>query len=370
MKKFKHTKTGKIVSCTDISLYQDEDGNYIPNWIIENGKDWEEIKEVEYEILTLINKNGHTLASYDKAEVGTYNKPMCQIYKSREYFVKCFLNATVLSAKSPEWKIYAVKRLSDNEIFTLGDIIQTNIGLFILKSMSLIDNKIVSKVHTFTIFLDSLKKDKTEKEWEITAYKDINKNRIFKRNESNEFVYNASKCRICMTEGLFKDGKNYEIYSVKRLIDGVNFKIGDKYNFGGSMGKNLAITAFKVVDNNLRFNDEQNNEWNIKGIDKVEKLFTTEDGKDIYKGDKYYWLSQVTYNSFAQPFEIIEVQSAKDQDDKEFDKKYKVLNFSNKELAQNYIDLHKPKYSLNDVINKLHHEYRSAPLEVILRIFK
>lgn len=73
-------------------------------------------KEVDngFEVLTLRDKNTHSLASYDKGEVGIYSYPLKHPYLTRESFVKSFL-------QYDQWEIYSVKRSSDGEIFTVGD---------------------------------------------------------------------------------------------------------------------------------------------------------------------------------------------------------------------------------------------------------
>ena len=77
MKKYKHKQSGDI-AVKDASMYRllsQGKNSYVPDFIIENTNDWEEIIEKDYEILCYYNQN----------------------------------------------QIKSVKRLSDNKIFTIGD---------------------------------------------------------------------------------------------------------------------------------------------------------------------------------------------------------------------------------------------------------
>jgi len=78
---------------------------------LSDGKDWE--------IVTLKNKKFQSLASYDKAEIGTYPEPLKNIYETREHWISCFLN-------NKEWVIYSVKRISDNVVFSVGDVVNVS----------------------------------------------------------------------------------------------------------------------------------------------------------------------------------------------------------------------------------------------------
>jgi hypothetical protein len=109
-RRFKHKKTGKILSKETGSFYwyfaPDELGTtFIHEDFIEGTNDWEEIIEREYEILmyTLdgikIRNDGSRDKSWDK---------ICSYYSD-----------------GIKKEIYSVKRLSDGEVFTIGDKINT-----------------------------------------------------------------------------------------------------------------------------------------------------------------------------------------------------------------------------------------------------
>lgn len=72
-----------------------------------------------------------------------------------------------------------------------------------------------------------------------------------------------------------------------------------------------------------------------------EPLFTTEDGVDIYEGDEY-WVIFIYY----EPKRLIGVSTIK------YTKEGK-KRFSTKEKAQEYLDLNKPQYSKQDIMDAI-----------------
>lgn len=115
MKRFKHKQTGHIATETHseknykVSYPQ----NYtIPKWIVENSNDWEEVKEENYEILSFRSTTKDPLI-VNKNEIGSFGR--C-VPLNRLLFGIC-------SVEDGTWEIYSVKRLSDGEIFTIGDSI-------------------------------------------------------------------------------------------------------------------------------------------------------------------------------------------------------------------------------------------------------
>lgn len=142
----------------------------------------------------------------------------------------------------------------------------------------------------------------------------------------------------------------YTIYSVKRLSDGVEFKIGNKTdrinNFtSGDSGK---IHKFYIEDNNLKIGIE--NFGSIIGIDNIQHakqpLFKTEDDVDIYEGDNYY---TVFFNNkdYSTPWTILGKHKAVKRD-LAWSKTCKF--FYTKEKAKEYIIMNKPCLSLQDLL--------------------
>jgi len=120
MKKFKHKKTGDIaelISNSGYKLAQSTVG-LIPLEYIENSSDWEEIVEniKNYQILSF---------SYPKAwdaDLATLHDD--GLYKRNKSSWRWDLNSLLnvgTSVKSGDIKIHSVKRLNDDEVFTIGD---------------------------------------------------------------------------------------------------------------------------------------------------------------------------------------------------------------------------------------------------------
>lgn len=145
----------------------------------------------------------------------------------------------------------------------------------------------------------------------------------------------------------------YEIYSVKRLSDGEIFTIGDNVIFNAKSGSILKgpIIQFRIDTKFGIIVDYRDNSkgvgqhWNyLNNAEKSKQpLFTTEDGVDIFEGD---WYEYVHKHSWSR-------SCAKANKDFYEQDKYSnnSLYFSTTEKAQEYIDLHKPKYSINDLNN-------------------
>lgn len=144
-----------------------------------------------------------------------------------------------------------------------------------------------------------------------------------------------------------KEDSSWDIYSVKRLSDGVVFSLGDKVVHKGNVTHpNGEITKLHIVGNSMfvTTNKRVNGfDTDINLIVKQRKsIFTTEDGVDIYKGDEYTavnkdltmtvgWVA-CTKESFGQHG---------------FGKKF----FSTREAAEQYILFNKKQLSLNDVFS-------------------
>lgn len=85
----------------------------------------------------------------------------------------------------------------------------------------------------------------------------------------------------------------------------------------------------------------------------VEKqpLFTTEDGIDVFEGDYWYIVYIDGYDGSRSLFEVFYSNDGSgiplNLD------RIGIKRFSNREKAQEYIDNHKSKYSLNDVLDIL-----------------
>ena len=116
MRKFKHIPTGKeyrvdVEGIRIIPIHRTPEVGHFPIWITVNSKDWEEIKEKEWEVLSF---KGNLSGSLYHIKNGVLCYPL---YKESETKVTI---DKALSEKSA-YSIYSVKRLSDGEVFTVGD---------------------------------------------------------------------------------------------------------------------------------------------------------------------------------------------------------------------------------------------------------
>lgn len=134
---------------------------------------------------------------------------------------------------------------------------------------------------------------------------------------------------------------NAKIFSVKRLSDGAVFNIGDEISTG-HFTKNAKINRIAITTINYQLQgiwvSYKGGSCALSGITKVNKtpLFTTEDGIEIFKGDKF---SVVQLSTFHQ------INNCS----------YPLTNaidwkcFSTKEEAKEYIIFNKSILSLNDI---------------------
>jgi hypothetical protein len=123
------------------------------------------------------------------------------------------------------------------------------------------------------------------------------------------------------------------IHSIKRLSDGEIFTVGDIDNFGKITG--FVIRENKIVSQYYRIGDWQ---W-LSSIQHIKKpLFTTEDGVDIFEGDKYFQIG-IKFNN-------IECEA---YDENNFAES--LIIFSTKEKAEEYILMNKPCLSIEEVMN-------------------
>ena len=134
----------------------------------------------------------------------------------------------------------------------------------------------------------------------------------------------------------------WEIHSVKRLSDGEIFTVGDKIEYikDNIFSDGCKITHFTIEDNQIYINSHNAVKTNYnRHFSNVKKykpvLFTTEDGVDIYEGDRYYTVRNRDF-SIAYDGNGFKAQGK---------------HFSTQEAAQEYILMNKPCLSINDVNN-------------------
>jgi len=172
-----------------------------------------------------------------------------------------------------------------------------------------------------------------------------------------EFQILAAKTSVKVS--LTVENTSTEIYKVLRLSDNETFSIGDKCNLSNGNGNRNPILRFEVRNENWGLEKYRNKdrivvfletmhktEWGPIELDSLvrskEPLFVTEDKIEIFEGDKYlevvligsrYNIREMLANSTSNP--------CKDY----------CITFSAGKTAKDWIDLNKPKYSLQDIFN-------------------
>ena len=140
----------------------------------------------------------------------------------------------------------------------------------------------------------------------------------------------------------------YDIHSVKRLSDGKVFNIGD--NATTALNNYGPITAFEINCNRMyiRTNGSSKGTFscNIKDLKVFKKLFTTEDGVDIFEGDLYHAVTKknnkmlINLNAEKEAPNFPPIWSMKD-----------FICFSYRKKAQEYIDNHEILFSTADGVD-------------------
>ena len=176
-------------------------------------------------------------------------------------------------------EILSVKRLSDGEVFTVGDKVEGGIilGIHIDKFYTggLAFSLCTSKVES----LCSIEKV-IEKDYEIVSY-------VAKDNPNNI----TTKRR-----GAHLHEEYWKIHSIKRLSDGEVFTVGDKIT-GYSYEDARSIQTIKLCRYIGRIKLEQ-----YKGFTELhsatkakQPIFLTHDGKDIFEGDTIWYVNKENF---------------------------------------------------------------------------
>lgn len=136
----------------------------------------------------------------------------------------------------------------------------------------------------------------------------------------------------------------YYIKSVKRLTDGEIFTIGDMCNPASTCfnyNKRPITKIWFTDDGSLRISSD-NYTLGINGIEHSDvPILTTEDGVDIYNGDKYYYVPE-------NERRVDTVTANKRFELSEYGKR-----FSSKKAAENYIFNSEKRFSLDDLIDAI-----------------
>lgn len=182
----------------------------------------------------------------------------------------------------------------------------------------------------------------TKKDWEITAY-------IWK--ETKQILQGACLQKALKVGGHIHEG--YSIYRVKRLSDGVEFQIGDMWVEPDEPfiidQINIVFGDVLMTGHSVKCKFNYRNKPLTNAV-KAEKLWTTEDGVDMYDEDKVWSVD----TSFSDPYEQLVEKKYIIRHGRPFSHFYKDDKyFSNKKAAEEYILMNKPYFSIIDIENVL-----------------
>ena len=206
-----------------------------------------------------------------------------------------------------------------------------------------------------------------EKDYEILSYIHNGSKHIWKKDPKFEtyFYINQGLNPCTRLEDILKYPKIYLIHSVKRK-DGEIFTIGDKVF---SEYVNYTINKICIVNDKCMVSAlyDINNpngsrlHYNLNNLKKHKQpLFTTEDGVDIFEGDKYFICTASLSNCINNEGIV----------SKFFKPNPNYKYFSTKEKAEEYILMNKPCLSLKeiyDLTDKNSGLYNESDLEKLVK---
>ena len=187
-------------------------------------------------------------------------------------------------------------------------------------------------------------------DWEEVVKKDY---QVIQIKTPSDTIISYNEYGVCTSrdDGAFpSDTRDFDlekdknkIYSVKRISDGEVFTVGDyfiSHRKRKEKIKKIAICDITPIEGQIKLIFENGNTL-LKNAEPLIKLFTTNDGVDIFEGDVIYKLMK---GSFCLTSEKYENQENNDY----------CFYFSTKEAAEEYILMNKPiNTSLNEIKNKI-----------------
>ena len=239
-------------------------------------------------------------------------------------------------------KIHSVKRLSDGEVFTVGDRI--NIGeehQICIRTISMIN---ISSDGTLVI------------DHEHGGLNNYKIGGIFYRIKQApldyEIISYANKTNLNCITTKRRGGERHEefwnIRVVKRLSDGEVFKVGDvikTYQYGHNhLIESITIhNRIDSIKHGIWINYDGGAQHFSNTIKVKDKLLTTEDGVDIYVGDETWTLHKNSWHLSPKTTKNNNVSWFQSGEPAHW-------SFSNKEAAEAYMLNNKPCLSLNDIL--------------------
>jgi hypothetical protein len=305
-RKFKHKATGKVAELNALN-YLVKDECYIPKWVVENSKDWLEITEPEvpeYVKCNSVNSESHSYAyKYKAFTIG-------KIYKVKEGMFVCNDNGeeTTFGKESLNGKgennmtLFSASTKSEYEAQQREEIMQECIKRFPKGSVvKCADDGRLAKVNTLKSSGRNLVDD--------AYYYGVDSPNILAVNESDDtgfYLYYEGKFAELVS--LPTQVLDYELLSftpsldaevrinrVKRKSDGEIFAINDVVELAPNGYIKHTIVAFKSEGGKLKVMYDiipPNGTWNWLEDIKHSKtpIFRTEDGVDVFEGDKYWFV--------------------------------------------------------------------------------
>lgn len=275
---------GMEVILDDRGQYVSKDIQIFPKDEIEKFPEFWELQK-DYEILRFTD--GFNI--FYKQTNGMFTINTQYIYEEKTLLFKC--------GKISGFGIYQIKRLSDGEVFTVGDVIGCRDSNHTLTNIFIYKNEL----RFLMDFQDYLK------------------------HKASSYTLNY-----------IKPVKNYRFTTE----DGIKIFEGDSYWVVNTklwtMWKQTARQNTELNKGALAFSKKELAEGYV--FFNKKPLFTTEDGVDIYEGDDYY---RVNTNWNLATLTMGE----------RFSNSYAGAKFfSTKEAAEEYIDRNKPVFSKNDIL--------------------
>lgn len=197
-----------------------------------------------------------------------------------------------------------------------------------------------------------------------TVYDDTN---LVTLRENGKYLANTSEV-VCDNIGAtieevrnFWREEDHKIYSVERLSDNKIFTIGDKVYQPNCKTNYFTVTGFEMdVNNEHLLVLGGNGGIRLSKIEHRNSLFITEDGVEIFEGDRFYNIGN-SYPLFSSKgdwtitSDCVRVGTGQLHESK-FEDNSGVywVKFSTREAAEKYRLMNKPCLSINEVYSALH----------------
>jgi hypothetical protein len=264
--------------------YSKGEGHSTYDWrqVVNYPEFWEEVVEKDYEIISFKQDSGIT--DLWTKFTGGWSRNINGYPTTVPYTLEDIL-------KNDLYTIHSVKRMSDGEVFTVGDkFTGYTPEESIIREFNLQGNILVIQAHKGCIsnapgvgLFKSIKKV-VEKDYEILSY--IKKG--------------STTCTTTKRRG----GENHEefwnILSVKRLSDGEVFTVGDRvkmYTHGPI--KTIETITTNSIRSTLKegvwFTYNSGSSHMDHAIKQTQPIFITHDGKGVFEGDKVWYVNKENF---------------------------------------------------------------------------